>query len=96
MERRTNIVIDEELVEEARRLAGGGSKRDLVDRALREFVESHKRRDVRELRGKVRMRSGYDHKLLREGTGSGEDVGEDEGSGKGEPQGGVRSERLHG
>lgn len=76
MERRTNIVLDEDLVEEARRCAGGGTKRELVDRALREFVESHKRRDVRELRGRVSIRSDYDHKRLREGSGGDEIEGE--------------------
>lgn len=68
MQKRTNIVLDEELVEEARRCAGGGTKRELVELALREFVEIRKRRDLRELRGRVRLRSGYDHKRLRKGT----------------------------
>lgn len=77
MERRTNIVLDEGLVEEAMRYAGVGTKRELVDLALREFVESRKRRDLRELRGRVRLRPGYDHKRLREGLR--EPVGEEEG-----------------
>lgn len=68
MEKRTNIVLDEDLVQEALRYAGVGTKRKLVDMALREFVESRRRRDVRELRGKVRLRPGYDHKRLREGV----------------------------
>lgn len=96
MERRTNIVLDEDLVEEARRCAGGGTKRELVDRALREFVESHKRRDIRELRGRVRLRPGYDHKRLREGTGDGDDVGSDlrEHQERGGGEGEVRLERV--
>ncbi len=65
---RTNIVLDEELVEEAFRYAGVRTKRELVDLALREFVENHKRRDMRELRGKISFHPGYDHKRLREGT----------------------------
>ena len=63
---RTNIVLDEELVDEAFRYAGVKTKRELVDLALREFVENHRRRDVRELRGKIRIDSDYDHKALRE------------------------------
>ena len=51
---------------------GAEPRRELVDRALREFVESHKRRDVRELRGRVSIRSDYDHKRLREGSGGDE------------------------
>lgn len=69
--KRTNIVLDEELVEEARRYAGSrvGSTRELVDLALREFVENHSRRDLRELKGRVGFVPGYDHKRLRAGEG---------------------------
>ncbi len=64
---RTNIVLDKELVEEAFRYAGVRTKRELVDLALREFVENHRRKDVRELRGKGLIRPDYDYKALREG-----------------------------
>ena len=64
---RTNIVLDDELVEEAFRHSDAKTKRELVDRALREFVDNHKRRDIRELRGKVTFHPGYDYKKLREG-----------------------------
>ena len=64
---RTNIVLDDELVEEAFRHSDAKTKRELVDRALREFVEKRKRRDIRELRGKVSFHPGYDYKKLREG-----------------------------
>ena len=69
MSKRTNIVLDELLVEEARRYAGdeAGSVRELVDLALREFVENHRRKDLRELRGRVGIDAGYDHKKLRTG-----------------------------
>ena len=65
---RTNIVMDDELVEEAFRYADVRTKRELVDLALREFVENRRRRDVRELRGRVGFRQDYDHKALREGV----------------------------
>ena len=64
---RTNIVLDDELVEEAFRHSDAKTKRELVDRALREFVDNHKRRDIRELRGQVMFYPGYDYKKLREG-----------------------------
>jgi len=67
MNMRTNIVLDKELVEEAFRYAGVRTKRELVDLALREFVENHRRKDVRELRGKGLIRPDYDYKALREG-----------------------------
>ncbi len=64
---RTNIVLDDELVEEAFGYAGVKTKRELVDVALREFVENHRRRDTRELRGRISFHPGYDYKALREG-----------------------------
>jgi Arc/MetJ family transcription regulator len=64
---RTNIVLDDELVEEAFRYASVTTKRALVDLALREFVENHRRKDVRRLRGKGLIRPDYDYKALREG-----------------------------
>lgn len=65
---RTNIVLDDELVREAFRHSDAKTKRELVDQALREFVATHKRKDLRELRGKVSFHPGYDYKKLREGT----------------------------
>jgi Arc/MetJ family transcription regulator len=64
---RANIVLDDELVEEAFQLSDAKTKRELVDRALREFVANRKRRDIRELRGKISFHPGYDYKALREG-----------------------------
>lgn len=41
------------------------AKKDLIHEALKEFVEKHKRRDIRELRGKIPFEKDYDHKALR-------------------------------
>lgn len=51
--RRTNIELDEDLVQEAFKLKGLEARQELVHLALKEFVENRGRRDVRELRGKV-------------------------------------------
>ena len=67
MNTRTNIVLDDELVEEAFSYSDAKTKRELVDRALREFVANRKWRDIRELRGKGLIRPDYDYKALREG-----------------------------
>ena len=64
---RTNIVLDDQLVSEAIRLSGISTKREVIDAALREFVGQRKRKDMRDLIGKVRFHPGYDHKALREG-----------------------------
>jgi Arc/MetJ family transcription regulator len=50
---RTNIVIDDELMDEARRLTGVRTKREAVDLALRELVARHRGVGILELRGRV-------------------------------------------
>lgn len=62
---RTNIEIDDEVLEEARKATKIKTKRKLVDTALRELVKNHKRLDLRDLRGKVQFAEDYDHKAMR-------------------------------
>jgi len=64
---RTNIVLDEDLVEEALKLSGAKTKKDLVHQALREFIENRRRRNILDLAGKIRFADGYDYKKLRVG-----------------------------
>ncbi len=63
---RTNIVLDDDLVEEALRLTGLKTKRELVHKALEALVRSHRRRRLADLEGRIRFHDGYDHKALRE------------------------------
>ena len=63
---RTNIVLDDKLVQEALKYAPVKTKRELVDLALREFIANHERRDIRELKGRVSFFEGYDHTAFRE------------------------------
>lgn len=62
---RTNIVLDDKLVQEAFRYSSVSSKRELVMIALLEYVENHRRRDIRELQGKVKLSENYNYKALR-------------------------------
>lgn len=62
---RTNIVLDDKLVKEAFKYSKVKTKKDLVETALKEFVENHRRMDIRELRGKIAFQSNYDYKSLR-------------------------------
>ena len=62
---RTNIVIDDSLVEEAMALSKLKTKKEVVHKALEEFVRALKKKDLRKLRGKIRFSEGYDHKKLR-------------------------------
>ena len=64
---RTNIVLDEKLMKEAFKYTKVTTKRELIDVALREFVKTHRRRDVRELIGEITIADNYDHKSLRAG-----------------------------
>jgi len=63
---RTNIVLDDELIEEAFALTGAQTKKELVHLALEELVRSRKKKDLTELAGRIRLRDDYDHKELRE------------------------------
>jgi Arc/MetJ family transcription regulator len=67
---RTNIELDDALVEQAIRLTGLTTKREVVDLALRELVQRRKRRDLLELVGKVTIPDDYDYKALRAGRAS--------------------------
>lgn len=51
---RTNIVLNEELVEEAMRLSEAHTKKEVVDMALQNFVAYLKRRNMKTLFGKVK------------------------------------------
>lgn len=63
---RTNIVLNEQLVKEAFLYTQVTTKRELVECALKESVENHKRKDLRDLVGKVHLREDYDYKSMRE------------------------------
>jgi len=62
---RTNIVLDNELVMKAMRLSGLSTKKEVVNEALKEYVSSRSRLDLRDLKGKVSFSEGYDHKQHR-------------------------------
>lgn len=61
---RTNIVLDDELVERARQLTGIKTKREIVDRALRLLVRLYEQAGVRRLRGELRC-DGYLDEMRR-------------------------------
>ncbi len=64
---RTNIILNDDLVKEAFTYSSAKTKRELVDQALREFVEHHRRRNLMDLYGKGGIREDYDYKKLRTG-----------------------------
>ena len=57
---RTNIVLDEELVEKAQELTGIKTKRAIVDEALRVLIRLYDQAEVRQLRGQLRWEGDID------------------------------------
>ncbi len=61
---RTNIIIDDGLMEQARLLSGLKTKRAIVEEALKLLVRSYEQAQVRNLRGKLQWEGDLD--ALRE------------------------------
>jgi Arc/MetJ family transcription regulator len=62
---RTNIDIDDALIDEVMRVANVKTKKDAVHLALREFLKVKKRKNLFDLAGKIEFEDGFDHKALR-------------------------------
>jgi Arc/MetJ family transcription regulator len=65
---RTNILIDDELINRARRLTGIKTKREVIHEALRTLIQLREQSEVRALRGKLHWEGDLNH--LREGRSS--------------------------
>ncbi len=57
---RTNIVIDDALLEQAQKLTGARTKREAVDTALRLLVQIKRQEGLRAARGKLRWEGDLD------------------------------------
>ena len=65
---RTNIVLDDQLVDEAFKYAENiNTKKDLIEIALKEFVKNRKMKNLRDLKGKIVFSEDYDYKKMRIG-----------------------------
>ena len=64
---RTNIVLDDDLVSEARSVSSARTKKALIHEALRELVRTRRRKSLLDLKGTIKFARGYDHKKLRAG-----------------------------
>ena len=62
---RTNIEINDHLLEEAFSVSRSRTKKDLVQEALQELVRIRKRKDLTELAGAISFYKGFDHKKMR-------------------------------
>lgn len=62
---RTNIVIDDTLMQKAMKISGLKTKREVVEKAISEFVANRTRKDLKELRGKIQFADDYDYRAMR-------------------------------
>jgi Arc/MetJ family transcription regulator len=64
---RTNIVINDELMQEAFKYSLDiSTKKALIEKALIEYVNNRKRKTFRNLRGKIQFHENYDYKSMRQ------------------------------
>lgn len=63
---RTNVELDDALVEEAFRLTAAKTKKELLHQALKALIQSYKRKNLLDLAGKVQLAEDYDYKDLRQ------------------------------
>jgi Arc/MetJ family transcription regulator len=62
----TNLAIDDELIDEARRIGGHATKKQAVTVALEEYVARRKQLAVLELFGTIDFDKGYDVRRSRQ------------------------------
>jgi Arc/MetJ family transcription regulator len=62
---RTNVELDDVLVEEAFRLTNVRTKKELLHLALQELVRFQKKKNLLDLAGKIEFYDDYDPKALR-------------------------------
>lgn len=62
---RTNIVLDEKLVNKAMKLGKAKTKRELIQLALEEYVKNLQKKNLIELKGKIEFAKDYDYKSMR-------------------------------
>jgi Arc/MetJ family transcription regulator len=65
---RTNIEIDDELMEEAMRRAKTKTKRETVEEALRLLIKVNRQTGIRKFRGKIQWEGNLDQLRASRGT----------------------------
>jgi hypothetical protein len=59
-------IFNDELVDEAFKFSQViSTKRELIEVALREYEDNRKRKNIKELKGKIKFRKDYDYKAMR-------------------------------
>lgn len=64
----TNLAIDDDLLEEARRVGGHRTKKATVNEALREYIQRRRQLEILDLFGTIEYHEDYDYKAQRRRT----------------------------
>ena len=62
---RTNIVLNDELVNEAFKLTNAKTKKELVTIALKALIKQKKMKNIQDIKGKISFDENYDYKAMR-------------------------------
>lgn len=62
----TQVVLDDQMIEEGLRMTGLRTQQELLALALAELIRSRSKKNLLDLAGEIRFREGFDHKALRE------------------------------
>ncbi len=68
---RTNIILNDKLISEAKKYSNLKTKKDIVELALNEYVQNHKRKNLKDLKGKIKFKNDYEYKKMRNGKSNG-------------------------
>jgi Arc/MetJ family transcription regulator len=61
----TNLAIDDDLIDEARRIGGHSTKRAAVTAALNEYIQRRKQIEILKLFGSIQFDPAYNYKQAR-------------------------------
>lgn len=62
----TQVVLDDQMIEEGLRMTGLRTQQELLALALAELIRSRSKKNLLDLAGEIRFREGFDHKAFRE------------------------------
>lgn len=62
---RTNIDINDNLMKKAFKISSVTTKKELVNLALKEFIDNHNKKNLLDIKGKIQFHDNYDYKRMR-------------------------------
>jgi hypothetical protein len=62
---KTHLEIDETILEEAQKYAQVSDTKELIRIVFYEYIENHKKKNLTDLKGKIKFYENYDYKNMR-------------------------------